>query len=163
MRRQREERGAGAARGAQPQSLPSRHGHIHGDLQLSLLFPFPLAFLAQPGYSYLVPFNLAACQLFQPSHYFYGSSLSCCQLSGVGWDGARSSSSLLFLNASLHSSLCINSFCNFSASKPFPCVFNLFLPVIPLFNSLLRQLSVLKRIILLLPSRFSAVSFKEIS
>lgn len=39
----------------------------------AVAFPFPLAFVAQPSYTYLVPFNLPSCQLFQPSHYFYGS------------------------------------------------------------------------------------------
>lgn len=78
----------------------------------------------------------------------------------------------VLLNASLHPAsallrLHINSFCNFSTLKPFPRIFNLFLPVIALslllFISLFQQLSVLKKIVILLPSGFSAVSFKEIS
>lgn len=152
------ERGWSSPGGSAPE--PPFPAWSHPWISPAAAFPFPLAFVAQPSYTYLVPSNLPACQLFQPSHYFYGSSLSCCQLSGVGWDRARSSSSPA-PQCLPSSSLCINSFCNFSTSKPFPCIFNLFLPVVALFNSLLQQLSVLKRIILLLPSRFSAVSLEE--
>jgi len=88
------------------------------------------------------PFNLPACQLFQPSHYFYGSSLSSCQFIGVGfsragWDGAGSSPSCASFNAVLHpasaaaSSPNIFSLQFFSQLKPFPCIFNPSLSVGP--------------------------------
>lgn len=125
----------------------SLHIRSHPWISPPVAFPFPLALVTQPSYTYLVPFNLAACQLFQPSHYFYGSSLSSCQLSGVGfsragWDKARSSSSRA---PQCLPSSSLDSFCNFSTLKPFPCIFNLFLLVIPLFNSVLQQLSALKK------------------
>lgn len=67
-------------------SAPDPPPQDHQDPWISpaVAFPFPLAFVAEPSYTYIVPFNLPACQLFQPSHYFYGSSLSSCQLSGSG-------------------------------------------------------------------------------
>lgn len=89
--------GDGAPLGGSAPMSPPRDGQ---DLRISpaVAFPFPLAFVNVPSYTYSVPFNLPACQLFQPSHYFYGSSLSSCQfirvgLSRAGWDGTRFSAS----------------------------------------------------------------------
>lgn len=104
----------------------------------AVAFPFPLAFVAEPSYTYLVPFNLPACQLFQPSHYFYGSSLSSCQLLGSGL-AERGGTGVAphprvppsmpsFIQPLLH--LQIYTFCSFSMLKPFRCIFNLFLPIV---------------------------------
>lgn len=171
QRPQRRPRRGGAGmvlpRGAQPQCPAPRDGQ---DLRISpaVAFPFPLAFVAEPSYTYLVPFNLPACQLFQPSHYFYGSSLSSCQFirvgfSRAGWDGTGSSPSCAssmpsFIQPLPLLRLQIYSFCNFSVLKPFPCIFNLSLPIVPLpllvFVSLFLTTPSIKKTIQLLQSRF---------